>query len=280
MDELWSAPAKINLALRVGRPRSDGFHPLDSVVQTVDWADELRFRQSDDDHLSVTGDDLPTDGENLVWKAVDSLDLDGRAPLEITLEKRIPAQAGLGGGSSDAACVIAALGERYRIPVEARRTAALRVGADVTFFLSGGTARMEGIGERITRLDPLDGFVVGIVVPESRLSTPDVYRRWDVLGYPAGPIVDARRLPPAIRHVEVANDLIPAAIDLEPELGDLIDDLTGRWERPVMMSGSGSSLFACFADLDEASDAVSEASEVGVARACALAPRGVHRMNR
>lgn len=280
MDELWSAPAKINVTLRVRRPRADGFHPLDSVVQTVDWADELRFRGSDADRLSVDGADLPTDGENLVWKAVDSLSVRGREPLEITLEKRIPAGAGLGGGSSDAACVISALGDRYGLSGEARRSAALRVGADVTFFLTGGTARMEGIGERITPLDALNGFVVAIIVPDCRLSTPAVYRRWDELGHPAGQVVNPLRLPPALRQLDVANDLTPAAIDLEPELGDLIDDLIDRWERPVMMSGSGSSLFGCFADIDEASDAVATASEFGVARACRLAPRGVHRADR
>ncbi len=280
MDELWSAPAKINLSLRIGRPRSDGYHPLDSLIQTIDWRDQLRFRDADDDELRVEGADLTTDGDNLVWRAVESLQVKDRSPVEVTLEKQIPFGAGLGGGSSDAAAVIAALGDRYRLSAEARQAAALRVGADVTFFLTGGTARMEGIGERITRLDPLVGFVVGVVVPDYRLSTPDVYRGWDRLGHPSGDVVEARRLPPALRGVEVVNDLTPAATDLEPALGDLIVDLEGRWERPVMMSGSGSALFACFADLDEATDAMSAASDAGETRACALTPQGVHRLDR
>ena len=139
---------------------------------------------------------------------------------------------------------------------------------------------MEGIGERITRLDPLSGFVIAIVVPEYRLSTPDVYRAWDRLDHPSGDIVEARRLPPAVRHIEVVNDLTAAAIDLQPELGDLIVDLCGRWDRPVMMSGSGSAVFACFADLDEATDATSAAIDAGETRACALSTRGVHRLDR
>ncbi len=280
MDELWSAPAKINLSLRIGRPRSDGYHPLDSLIQTIDWRDQLRFRDADDDDLRVEGADLTTDDDNLVWKAVESLRVKDRSPVEVTLDKRIPFGAGLGGGSSDAAAVIAALGDRYRLSSDARQAAALRVGADVTFFLTGGTARMEGIGERITRLDPMSGFVVGVVVPDYRLSTPEVYRTWDRLGHPSGDVVEARRLPPALREIEVVNDLTPAATDLEPALGDLIVDLKGRWERPVMMSGSGSALFACFADLDEAADAMSAASDAGETRACALTPQGVHRVAR
>lgn len=277
MDELWSAPAKVNLTLRVGRPRPDGYHPLESIVQTVDWSDRLRMRSSDVDSLSIDGADLPTDEKNLVWKAARALDVANRDPLEITLEKRIPSGAGLGGGSSDAACVIGALGDRYRIPLEARREAALKVGADVTYFLTGGAARMAGIGERITPLDPFDGFVVAIVVPEYRLETPNVYRTWDRLGYPTGETVPTRHLPPALRELEVVNDLTPAAVALEPALADLLADLSDRWERPVMMSGSGSAVFACFADLDEASDA---ASAAGDARACSLTSTGVHRIER
>ena len=280
MDELWSAPAKVNLTLRVGRPRSDGYHPLESLVQTIDWTDQLHLRDADEDQLHIEGSDLPTGGDNLVWRAVESLRLEQRSPIDVSLAKRIPTGAGLGGGSSDAAAVIAALADRYRVGAASQAEAALRTGADVTFFLTGGTARMEGIGERITRLDPLVGFVVVVVVPEYRLSTPQVYRRWDELEYPTGEVVQPRRLPPELREIEVVNDLTPAATTVEPGLGDLLVDLSERWERPVMMSGSGSAVFACFADLDEASDAVSEATDAGETRACALTPRGVHRLDR
>ena len=179
-----------------------------------------------------------------------------------------------------AACVIAALGDWYRVSMADREKVAVRVGADVTFFLNGGTARMAGIGERITRLDPLDGFVLVVAVPEYRLSTPEVYQTWDRLDYPSGEIVDSRRLPPQLRSVEISNDLTPAALELEPALGDLIADLCERWERPVMMSGSGSAVFACFADHDEASDAMAAAADIGVRRACAPLPGGVRRLDR
>jgi 4-diphosphocytidyl-2-C-methyl-D-erythritol kinase len=277
MDERWSAPAKVNLSVRVGSPRADGYHPLESLVQTIDWTDELRFSDADDDILEVGGADLPTDGENLVWKAVDALGIEGRPPLRVDLTKRVPSGAGLGGGSSDAACVIAALGDRHRVAVDARLAAATKVGADVTFFLTGGTARMEGIGERITPLDRLDDFAIVVVVPPFGLSTPTVYRTWDALDHPRGVMVEPKRLPPSLRDTEIVNDLTPAALHIEPALGDLITELSETWERPVMMSGSGSAVFGCFADMDEAIDA---ASETDSARACALEPHGVRRLER
>jgi 4-diphosphocytidyl-2-C-methyl-D-erythritol kinase len=280
MDERWSAPAKVNLALRVGRPRSDGYHPLESIVQAIDWVDDLKFGDADEDALVIDGADLPTDGDNLVWKAIDALSIEGRRALRIELTKRIPSGAGLGGGSSDAACVIAAMGERHRVPNDAMRTAARNVGADVTFFLTGGTARMEGIGERITPLDALSDFVVVVVAPPYGLSTATVYRTWDRLGCPLGRVVEPNRLPPSLRTTEIVNDLTPAATALEPALGDLINELSETWERPVMMSGSGSAVFGCFADLDEASDAASAAARAGASSACGLEPHGVRRLDR
>lgn len=255
MDELWDAPAKLNLTLRVGASLRSGLHPIESLAQTIDWADTLRFTFADEDHLVVEGADIPDDGDNLVWRAVRRLLPDRRQQLEVVLTKRIPAAAGLGGGSSDAACVIAALGDWFGVEGPERLGAAADVGADVTFFLTGGTALMTGVGEKIERLDPLDGFVVVVAVPEFETSTPAVYRRWDEMNRPTGSVVPARRLPPGLRDVEVVNDLTPAAIDLAPGLGDVLVELGQIWERPVMMSGSGSAVFACFADLDEARDA-------------------------
>ncbi len=280
MDERWSAPAKVNLSVRVARPRSDGYHPLDSLVQAIDWTDDLAFSYAEEDCLDISGADLPDDGDNLVWKAVEALAIAGRPPLRIDLTKRIPAGAGLGGGSSDAACVISALGDRHRIGSDGRRKAAGAVGADVTFFLTGGTARMEGIGDRVTQLDGLSDFVLVVVVPTYRLSTPSVYRAWDRLDYPAADPISPRRLPPSLRAFEIVNDLTSAAIDLEPQLGDLMSELSDRWERPVMMSGSGSAVFGCFADLDEATDAAGAATDVGVSRACELVHDGVRRLER
>ena len=281
MDELWAAPAKVNLNLRVGRPRSDGYHPIESIVQAVDWEDELRFTDAEEDELDIDGaPDLPTGGDNLIWKAIRSLELESRAPLVVRLTKRIPSAAGLGGGSSDAACAIAAVGDRYRVSASAQRRVAASVGADVSFFLGGGTAMLEGVGEQVTRLDPFDGFVIVIAAPEFRLSTPGVYRAWDELGYPSGRTVAQHRLPPSMRSLEVVNDLEPAALSLRAELGDVMSELASEWDRPVIMSGSGSAVFAFFADLDEAEHAVRSGHGGLAMRACSPIDSGVRSLRR
>lgn len=278
MDELWEAPAKLNVTLRVGRPRSDGMHPLESIVQAIDWTDDLRITEAEEDSLEIEGADLPTDGENLVWKAAQRFH--DRPRLSVVLTKRIPHGGGLGGGSSDAAAVIEALGPHVGVDAGDRREIAASVGADVPFFLTGGTARMEGVGERITRLDPLEGLVAVVGAPSFSLATPDVYRRWDRMGHPKGRRVESARLPPALRHLEIVNDLTPAAIDLAPELGDLLESLGRHFERPVMMSGSGSAVFAWFADLDEAQDAASGAGGLRVVRAVSPIRHGVRVVER
>ena len=274
----WEAPAKVNLDLRVGARDRNGLHPLRSIVQTVDWLDLLAIEVGDDDILRVEGADLPTDGDNLIWKAVSALDPPGRPALDIVLHKSIPVAAGLGGGSSDAAAVLAAMGDLFGINEADRFDAATRVGADVPFLLSGGTALMEGHGERISVLDALSGFALGLAVPPFPLATADVYARWDDLVRPVGPVVDGSRLPPGLRsHDELRNDLTPAAVSLRPELADWITDLAERWSRPVLMSGSGPACFAFFVDADEAAGAVEAVGEHRGVQAAALRPRGVDR---
>ena len=281
MDELWDAPAKLNLTLRVGSVLRSGLHPLESVVQTIDWNDVLRFGFSDEDQLDVTGADLETGGDNLVWRAARQLLPERRQQMRISLDKQIPVAAGLAGGSSDAACTIAALGDWFGVGEAERLAAASEVGADVTFLLTGGSAVMTGVGEEIERIDPLQGFAVAVAVPDFQLSTPEVYRRWDEMNGPTGRPVQPRRLPPALREMEAVNDLTPAAIDLVPALGDVLEELASLWERPVMMSGSGSAVFGCFADVDEAGDAVG-ALGAGFrgSKAIDLRSRGVSRLDR
>lgn len=255
----WEAPAKLNLWLRVAPPADGGYHPVDSLVQTVELCDVLEIAEGEEDRLEVDGAELPTDGDNLVWRAVEALG-PPRPALHLRLVKRIPVCAGLGGGSSDAAAALLAVAELTGRPRAAVAGRAASVGADVPYFLTGGTAHMSGFGERIEPAERLEGFAVALVVPPFELATPEVYRRWDELEGPVGPELSGRGLPPALRtHAPLVNDLTPAATDLRPELADWIADLSGIWGRPVGMSGSGPSLFACFADLDEAAAGAAEA---------------------
>lgn len=274
----WEAPAKLNLDLRIGAQDGRGMHPLHSLVQEIDWTDILTVEEGDEDSLEVDGAELPEGGENLVWRAVEALGLASRPALRIHLEKRIGVAAGLGGGSSDAAATLAAVADLMGLGSEAARTASPSVGADVTFFLVGGTTRMEGYGELLTPLDSLEGFCFGVAVPPFELSTAVVYQRWDQLGGPVGDETPANRLPPALRsHGEVRNDLTPAALDLLPELGDWMQDLAEGWERPVFMTGSGPACYAYFLDEDEATSALAEVADYRAGKAAVPRRGGVAR---
>lgn len=274
------SPAKINFSLLVRSVDANGYHPLRSLTQALAWGDTLEFQSEDEDALEIEGaDDLPTDGSNLVWKAISALG-GSRPRLHIRLRKQIPSAAGMGGGSSNAAAALRAMQEFCRLPDDEIRQVAPRIGADVPFFLTGGTAWMEGYGERITRLDPLTGFAVGVAVPSFELSTPEVFRRWDRMGEPVGDEIPGRRLPPQLRDMgPIRNDLTPAAISLRPDLGDWMRDLSERWERPVALSGSGPTVYSWFADHEEAESAVAEApGDVRCRVAARLSPAGIERL--
>jgi 4-diphosphocytidyl-2-C-methyl-D-erythritol kinase len=200
---------------------------------------------------------LSTDRDNLIWRAVDALrrETNNRRPLSFTLSKEIPIAAGLAGGSADAAAALRAASLLLGVSMDITRAVAGRVGADVPFCLQGGLAWMEGYGERLTALESTD-FALAVAVPPFWLATAAVYRRWDEMGGPQGTAVEARHVPPRLRELApFANDLHPAAVDLRPELGDWTAELEDRWDRPVMLSGSGPSLFAYFRDRDEAAEA-------------------------
>lgn len=252
------APAKLNLSLRVFPASADGYHPLDSVVVAVDWFDQVRMAKSESDRLEVDGGEAPSDGDNLVWKAVRLLrDLTGdETPLQMELSKRIPAGAGLGGGSSDAAAAIVAAADLLGLAAPEPATL-FTIGADVPFFMSGGLARMAGRGEKLDPLDERAAFAMAIVVPPLELSTPAVYRRWDTLGEPEGPPMPSRHAPPSLRGLApFRNDLWPAALALSPELGEWRSALESTWGTTVAMTGSGSALFGFFPTRDEAEGAV------------------------
>jgi 4-diphosphocytidyl-2-C-methyl-D-erythritol kinase len=235
-------------------------HPLRSLVQSIDRCDRLVAELSDEDSLEVGDARLSTGRDNLIWRAVDALrrETNDRRPLFFALTKEIPIAAGLAGGSADAAAALQAASLLLGVPMDLTRAVADRVGADVPFCLQGGLAWMEGYGERLTSLGRgSTDFALAVAVPPFRLATAAVYRRWDDMGGPQGRPVDPRHVPPHLREfAPFANDLHPAAVDLRPELGDWASDLEGRWNRPVMLSGSGPSLFAYFRDREEAAEAV------------------------
>lgn len=281
MADRWEAPAKLNLSLQVRSVDRNGYHPLRSLVQTVEWVDVLEVSTGDDERLLVEGADIDPGEDNLVWKAVRALvGRPDRPRLDMVLRKAIPDAAGLGGGSSDAAAALEATARVFGVPRGQLAEVAASVGSDVPFFLTGGSAWMEGRGERLSEVRPLSGFGVAIAVPRIHLSTPQVFRTWDEMGEPRATGVGGRHLPPSLReHGELANDLLAAALQLAPELGDFMSHVSDVWGRPVAMSGSGSAVFGYFAGPDEAVDAAQAIREpVRAAVGAALRPVGVRRL--
>lgn len=277
---VYESPAKLNLSLLVQPPRPDGFHPIESLVQTIEWIDVLVVEEAEEDSVVIEGEDIDPD-DNLVVRAMRAIRSQGAVPrLEIRLDKQIPTGAGLGGGSSNAAATLLAAAEAGSLPEFSPGAAAPTVGADVALFLVGGTLMVTGIGEVVEPMKPpLSGFAVAVAVPPFEMSTVEVYGRWDLMEGPVGEVIDGRRLPPALREgIPVRNDLTRAAIDIEPTLSDFMADLRSNWGVPVAMTGSGSGCFGLFVDLEEAEDAAKSISAMcRAALGVELRPDGVAR---
>lgn len=272
-----TAPAKLNLSLRIRPPDATGYHPLVGLAQSIGWADFLEFEESDEDDLTIAGADLPTDGSNLVWKAIAALRTEAAGddrPVRLHLTKRVPAAAGLGGGSSDAAAALRLYADHIGYSGDLDGVGA-SIGADVPFCLHGGLRWIEGYGERLSGpIEIADDYWVVVAVPPIELSTPAVYTAWDRIGGPEGFAVSGSDLPPSLRrHEALINDLYPAAVACDPSVDDWRAELAGTWDRPVLLSGSGPSLFGFFADEDEARAALAVVPETARS-AFAAAPIG------
>ena len=261
------AHAKINLALAVTGTRDDGYHELRSVFLRLALHDRLEAELDPDapsDHLEIEGEEVTAEG-NLVLRAASRLRAaidPSLPPLRFRLRKRIPAAAGLGGGSSDAAAAIdlalAAWGVRLH-PAE-RLGAALRVGADVPFFTVGHPASLvEGIGEHVTELPSLEPEAgILLVTPRERLSTAEVFAEFDrqpasgalervdevVLLLREG--VDGMTLAASTAMLREANDLWPAAVRLRPQLEGGRDLVSRTIGHAVLLTGSGPTLVAVY----------------------------------
>jgi 4-diphosphocytidyl-2-C-methyl-D-erythritol kinase len=276
----YLAPAKLNLNLHVSSADDSGFHPLRSLVQTIEWCDVLEAEEADTDELELVGIEVPDGGDNLVLRALVCL----RTKIEIPpvgfrLEKLMPPEAGLGGGSADAAAALIAGCDVVGADHEKAKLVAPDIGSDVSFPLVGGTAEMTGYGEEIESLPPLEAIAFAVVVPEFGLSTPEVYKRWDEIGEPVGFEIPDRFLPPVLRHsYPIRNDLYRAAVDVEPALGDFVSDTARLWDTAVMMTGSGSACFGFFPSEEEAVLAAAAVPDTRAATGAAARPKGVERV--
>jgi 4-diphosphocytidyl-2-C-methyl-D-erythritol kinase len=220
------ALAKLTLSLRVTGVRPDGYHLLDAEMVTVDLADTLYFSPGDGLELDVRAegcDGVPTGGANLVRRALALT----RRQAHVRLVKCIPAGAGLGGGSADAAAVLRWAGATGPAGLDA----ALQLGSDVPFCLAGGgRARVAGVGEVLEPLpfEEVAGDAYTLLVPPFGVATRTVYQAWDEMG---GPVSDN------------FNDLEPAALRVEPRLAKWRDRLGLATGQQPQLAGSGSTWF-------------------------------------
>jgi 4-diphosphocytidyl-2-C-methyl-D-erythritol kinase len=253
--------AKINLRLQVGARRPDGFHDVQTVLQAIALGDTLHATgRSGPFALAARAPGVPSDRTNLVWRAAAELwRALGRSgdprDAHVRLAKQIPPAAGLGGGSADAAAALVALNTIWNGRLARRdliRIAA-GIGADVPFFLAGGTAVGLGLGDEIYPVDDVTRQNLLIVKPSFGIATADAYRWLDEDRADRDDVFDA---PEAGRELDVgwpapiaiANDLEPPVARRHPEIAAIIEACQREGARAAVLSGSGSAVFAVFSE--------------------------------
>lgn len=252
--------AKINLGLNIVSKREDGYHNLETVFYPIPLYDALEIKYMDEKFpsqvacdLKVTGNAVECDEQNnLVVKAYNLLAEDYKLPrVHAHLYKHIPSQAGLGGGSSDAAFMIRLLDERFRLNIgnpEMEKYAA-RLGADCAFFIEAEPAYAEGIGDELMPVDGpkgnLNGYYLAIVKPDIAVSTKEAYAA--ITPTPTSKSCrEIVRQPIETWKEELVNDFEAPIFKLHPELAEIKEKLYQQGAKYAAMSGSGSALFGIF----------------------------------
>lgn len=262
---LLRAFAKVNYALEVGTVREDGYHEISTVIQSVSLADEVEIERTGQGFELVVepkGVDVGPPEENTIYRAWGMLGyfVGSGLPARVRLRKAIPAGAGLGGGSADAAAALVGFNELFGLGLSTLelRKVGLRVGADVPFCLSGGTARGEGIGEVLSRLPtpPLHHLVVA--KPIASAETARIYRAYDERIRGNGdafvaPVTEALQVGDLEALAQaLGNDLALVTKDLVPEVRALEEELLRAGAIGAAMTGSGTAVYGIFGSETEA----------------------------
>jgi len=234
------ARAKLNLDLAVLRRRDDGFHDVRTTLQAIDLHDLITFTPASSTTLTTSGLKVTNAPDNSVLRAHAALEQAAKQklPTAIHLYKRIPPGSGMGGASSDAAATLRGLAALHHITIDLT-SIARNLGADVPFFLTGGTAVAEERGDRLTPI-PTQSQWFALAWPEFELLTPGVYRAWDDM--------------PQQTQTEMPNHLTRAAMSIEPRLKEFANALN-KEEKTWQMTGSGSAFFTKAAGEQEARQA-------------------------
>ena len=268
-----TAPAKLNLFLRICGKNNAGYHLIDSLVAFTEYGDNLTVYSAEKDELVLTGEFAGTINthikNNLVIRALNAFRQSGGniGPLRIILEKKVPVEAGLGGGSSDAAALLLAINEQSKTPLSQKNLydIGLKLGADVPVCLARGCQRVANIGEVLTPHDlPKIGAVI-LVNPGVTLSTKDVFNSFAQSNKKSGSGFGG---PLSTRNVAnivgLGNDLTETAASLVPQIRRCLDELTAaKGVVAAAMSGSGASCFAFFENRDAAIITAKQLQNVG-----------------
>lgn len=265
------AYAKINLGLDVLGRRSDGYHEVKMVMQTVDICDVLTFEKARTGiTISTDSEELPTDGNNLIYKAVKLLfDKYGvEEGISIHLQKKIPIAAGMAGGSSDAAAALKGVNEIFQLgcSLDELRELGVKIGADVPYCVMGKTALAEGIGEKLTALPSMPDCLLLVAKPDINVSTKYVYEHLDAGETYEHPDIDG--MVRAIREgsmegilKRMGNVLESVTIPAHPIIGTLKERMMELGAEGSLMSGSGPTVFGIFRDEEKAQRAFLQLKE-------------------
>ena len=259
---LFKAPAKINLFLRVLRKRADNYHDIASLIQKITLYDEFIFSlRPQGIILNCPNSDLPNTADNLVFRAARAIFdyANYTSGIEITLNKKIPQSAGLGGGSSDAATTLMAINEICSLHLNKTQLMKIgaKLGADVPFFIFSNAALAYGIGDKLTDLPNLPKLNLVLINPGFPLSTKMVYENLNLrltrekINYSIPPVFTLRDT-----VSELHNDLEAISLKMHPELHDLKQLLLFHGALGALMSGSGPTLFGIFNDENSAKKAL------------------------
>ncbi len=261
------APAKINLYLEISSKRADGYHNIESVMQTVTLFDKLTFTKNQASNgkkisLLCTDGAIPCDGRNLVWRAAELLfDTAGVECYDIciSLEKHIPSAAGLGGGSSDAAATLTALNELYRLGLSSDTLRAIggRLGADIPFLVEGGIAVTRGIGDEIFPCKKMPDCYIAVACAGEGVSTPWAYKKLDEKYDFSSRSVGCDKIVAAIEAGNIGgicremSNIFESVVLRERETARrIIDKFNECGAIRSMMSGSGPSVIGVFDTMD------------------------------
>lgn len=264
------AAAKLNLSLDILGRRADGYHLMDMVMQTVDLYDKAELEKTPEIAVSSDADGAPDGPSNLAWKAAAAffreIGLDGG--VSIRLKKRIPSQAGMAGGSADAAAVLVGLNELYGAGLSMARLqeVGLSVGADVPYCLVGGTARVRGIGEQVEPAPQLREGLFVVVKPPAGISTAEAFRRFDAacgLRRPDNPRLMEAMAAGRLGELERYMENVLEQSEQNPEVAAAGKALRENGALAVRMTGSGSAVFGIFEETAAAAACAERLREAG-----------------